>query len=132
VTTRYWITPPNMYRDLNAEFRFDFDSCPCPRPEGYDSLQIPWGRSNYVNPPFRKADGVNGMGPMAFVHKAIAEAKLGRTSVLTLPAQSYIMHALEAGAELRSLGRVRWLEADTREPCKSPSPIIAIILRRKA
>jgi hypothetical protein len=63
------------------------------------------------------------------VRKAIAEQKAGRTSVLTIPTQSYVNLLLEAGAELRSLGRVRWLEATSGQPCPHPSPITMFILR---
>lgn len=128
-TERFWLTPPSVYDPLHAEFGFDFDPCPCPRPEGYDSLQIPWGRMSYVNPPFRPHDGVNGKGPTAFVRKAIAESKEGRGSVLLIPTQSYVNLLLEAGAECRSMGRVRWLEASSGSPMKGPSPITAFILR---
>jgi hypothetical protein len=127
---RFWLTPPAIYQPLHEEFRFDFDPCPCPRPEGYDSLGIPWGRMNYVNPPFRPADGVGGKGPTAFVHKAIAEHRdHGRGSVLLIPTQSYVNLLLQAGAECRSMGRVKWLEATTGEPMTGPSPITAFILR---
>lgn len=129
---KYWLTPPDLMRQLNEEYHFDFDPCPCPRPDGYDSLVVPWGNVNYVNPPFHRDDGVNGKGPTAFVHKAIAESKLGKTSVLTLPAQLYVTLLLEAGAELSSLGRVKWIHADTGEPCKSPSPIIKAVLQGRA
>lgn len=127
---RYWITPPEMFARLNAEFQFDCDPCPCPRPDGYDSLLLPWGRMNYVNPPFRPADGVDGKGPTAFVRKAIAENREhGRGSVLVIPTQSYVNLLLEAGAECRSMGRVPWLEASSGEPMPGPSPITAFILR---
>jgi hypothetical protein len=126
---QYWKIPPEIYAPLAAEFGFDFDPCPFPRPDGYDSLALPWGNVNWVNPPFRRADGVNGQGPTAFVRKAIAEQKAGRTSVLTIPTQSYVNLLLEAGAELRSLGRVRWLEATSGQPCPHPSPITMFILR---
>lgn len=129
-TKRYWLTPPNLKAELAAKFGpFDFDPCPCPRPDGYDSLIIPWGNCNFVNPPFRKHDGVNGKGPTAFVRKAIEEHKAGKSSVLIIPVQSYVNLLLEAGAELHSLGRVRWLEAETGEPCKGPSPICCFVLR---
>jgi hypothetical protein len=126
---KYWLTPPELYARLNAQYNFDFDPCPCPRPDGYDSLIIPWGQRNYVNPPFHRDDGVDGKGPTAFVRKAIEEQQLGKDTVLTLPAQLYITLLLDAGAELSSLGRVKWIHADTGEPCKSPSPIIKAVLR---
>lgn len=129
---RHWLTPPELYRSIADEFGpFDFDPCPYPLPEGFNGLEVPWGQRNYVNPPFRRHDGVDGRGPTAFVHKAIAEAKEGRSSVLVLPVQSYVMLLAAAGAEIRSMGRVRWLEVDSREPMKGPSPICAFILRGK-
>ncbi len=126
---KYWLTPPDIYARLDREFHFDFDPCPCPRPEGYNSLVLPWGKSNYVNPPFHRYDGVDNCGPTAFVHKAIEEHKRGGASVLVLPVQSYVMLLAEAGAEIRSMGRIKWLEAETKEICKTPSPICAFILR---
>ncbi len=126
--TRYWITPPELYKELDNEFNFDYDHCPNPRPEGFNSLLIPWGRMNYCNPPFRKTDG-NTHGPTAFVRKAIAEQLEGKSTVLLIPAQSYINLLLEAGAELRSAGRTRFLEVDTRDQLKGPSPTILAILR---
>ena len=30
----YWLTPPDLYARLNAEFDFNFDPCPYPLPEG--------------------------------------------------------------------------------------------------
>lgn len=126
--SRYWLTPPELYYEWDQEFQFDFDPCPNPRPEGYNSLLIPWGKMNYCNPPFRKTDG-NTDGPTAFVRKAIAEQKEGKSTVLLIPAQSYINLLLEAGAELRSAGRVRFQEVDTKEYLPSPSPTILAVLR---
>lgn len=125
---RFWLTPPKIYEKLNAEFNFDFDPCPFPCPDGYNSLIIPWGKMNYCNPPFRKTDG-NTHGPTAFVRKAITEKANGNSTVLLIPAQSYINLLLEAGAELRSAGRTRFLEVNTKEPLKTPSPTIIAILR---
>lgn len=125
---RYWLTPPDVYKRLDDEFEFDFDPCPHPRPDGFDGLEVDWGKCNYVNPPFRKKDG-GGFGPTAFVRKAIEEQEKGKTSVILIPVQSYVNLLLEAGAEMRSAGRVRWLEVDSGEPCKSPSPIGCFILR---
>jgi hypothetical protein len=106
---RYWVTPPDVYARLDNEFHFNFDPCPCPRPEGFNSLQIDWGEVSYVNPPFRREDGVGGKGATAFFRKAIEQHRKGKTVVLVAPTQPYVNVMLEAGAELRSLGRVRWL-----------------------
>lgn len=127
-TGRYWLTPSNLYTALDDEFNFDFDPCPCPKPKGFDSLGMEWGKSSYVNPPFHTWNG-GGKGPTAWVRKAIEEHKKGKQVVLLLPVQSYVNLLLEAGAEIRSAGRVRWLEAHTKEPCSSPSPIACFILR---
>ena len=130
---KYWLTPPNLMADLERRYGpFDFDPCPHPLPEGFDGLEVPWGRRNYVNPPFRPADVENATvkrpGPTAFVHKAIAEKKKGNSSVLVLPVQSYVAHLADAGAMIKPLGRVRWLEVESGEPYGQPTTICAFIL----
>ena len=50
-------------------------------------------------------------------------------TVLLLPVQSYVNLLLEAGAELRSAGRTRFLEVDTGEALPGPSPTFLAILR---
>ena len=124
---RFWLTPPDLMSKLDDEFSFDFDACPYPRAEDYNSLTIPWGKSTYVNPPFHPE---NGVGPTAFVRKAISENQKGKQIVLVAPVQSYINLMLEAGAELRSLGRVKWLSCETGQPTKQPSPICCFILKK--
>ena len=47
----YWLTPPELYAELDAEFNFDFDPCPYPLPEGFDGLTCEWGESSYCNHP---------------------------------------------------------------------------------
>lgn len=126
---KYWLTPPAMYQALNAEFSFDYDPCPYPRPEGFNGVDVPWGKSNYVNPPFRKSDGAFGAGPTAFVRKAIAEKERGNSSVIVIPTMSFINMLLEAGAECRSMGRVNWLDAESGAPWRNPSCITAFVLR---
>jgi len=125
---KYWLTPPEIYKKLNEEFSFDFDPCPYPKSEDWDALSMEWGKMNFVNPPFRPNDG-NGKGPTAFVRKAIEEKEKGNSSVILIPTQSYVNLLLEAGAELRSMGRIKWLEVNTREPMKGPSPITCFVLK---
>ncbi len=126
--SRYWLTPPDFYAALDAEFRFDFDPCPCPRPAGYNSLVVPWGKSNYVNPPFLKVDAPCG-GPAAFVRKAIEERSRGGRSVVVLPLPWNLGLLMAAGAELRYGGIVRWLDVETKEPCPRRAPQVIAILR---
>lgn len=125
---RYWITPPDFYRPLHDEFQFDFDPCPCPRPENYNSLILPWGKRNYVNPPFNKKDAPHG-GPAAFVRKAIAEQQAGNTSVLVLPLPWSLGLLMAAHAELRYGGIVQWLDATSGTPCPRRAPQAIAVLR---
>lgn len=125
---RYWITPPEVAARLDDEFDFDFDPCPYPRPEGYNSLTVPWGKRNYVNPPFLNSDAPHG-GPAAFVRKGIQEQQRGNTSVFILPAPWSIGLLMEAGAEIRYGGKVRWLDAEYGNPCPRNAPQIIAILR---
>jgi hypothetical protein len=127
---RYWLTPPNRYAELDAEFRFDYDPCPYPRPDGFDSLaeDVEWGTSNYVNAPFRQDDVVGGRGPTAFLKKGIEQQQKGKTSVFVLPVHDYVTKLPEAGAEVRSMGRLPFLDVVSGEPAKHPANIACFIL----
>ena len=127
---RYWLTPPEMYESLDKVYHFDNDPCPYPLPNGFDGLKSDWGKMNYVNPIFRKKDSLSGKdGPTAFVRKAIEEQQKGNSSLLTIPTQSYVNMLLNNQATAFSLGRVRWLDCDTKEPMKGPSNITAFFLK---
>lgn len=126
----YWLTPPEIYEQLNDEFHFDFDPCPYPY-EGIDGTEIEWGNSTYLNPPFNRSDTQNGKGVTDFIKKAIEENKKGKTVVLIINTNNIINMMLEAGAEMRSMGRVKWLDGKTKEPWKSPSSTTLFILRGK-
>ena len=127
--SKFWIIPPEIYGPLNKEFGFDFDPCPYPFLE--DGITKDWGKVNWVNPPFRRADAMNGHGPTAFVRKAIEEQKKGKTSVLILPVLSLLNMLFEAKAEIRSMGRVKWVHAKTGKIWKQPSNCALFILRGK-
>jgi len=128
---KYWLTPPELYQELNEEFNFDFDPCPYPLPEGFNCLDVPWGNMNYVNPPFRKDDWKYGAGPTALIRKAILEQEKGNTSIIILNTTSHIRLLAEASKEVRSMNRVRWLDIHTKEPWKSPSNTILFVLKGK-
>lgn len=125
----YWITPPGIYAPLNGEFRFDFDPCPFPLPEGFDGLTMPWGASNYVNPPFGSImhDGKK-KGPTAWARKAIIEANQGKKVVLVYPIDKWILILLAPVAEVRNLGDVRWLATEDGSQGKGTGRHIAAFI----
>lgn len=116
----YWLTPPDLMADLEEEFEFDFDPCPYPRPEGFDGLEVEWGQSNYVNPPFN--------GPTAWVRKAIAEYRKGKKVVFMFPIDRWVHMMLEAGAEVRNLGDVRWCSIEDGLPNKGTGRWVAMFV----
>ena len=83
------LTPPDLYKDLDNEFHFDFDPCPYPRPDNFDGLTCEWGKSNYVNPLFWTG-GIRGRGITAWVRKALLESTKGKLSVMTLPLDGWV------------------------------------------
>jgi hypothetical protein len=105
----YWLTPPDLYAELDAEHHFDFDPCPYPLPEDFDGLTADWGQSNYVNPPFGSIiHHGKKKGPTAWVRKALAEHAKGKRVVFVYPLPKWVLMLLEAGATVSNLGDVRW------------------------
>ena len=135
---RYWVTPPEMMAALNAEFNFDFDPCPHPRPDGFDGLSVPWGKRNWCNPPFTGEPRVAGkrkIGPVAWLRKAVAERDIGNMTVLILPIYNVraIAMAHDFCAEIRYAGKPRWLALEDGTPNPAPPtdwhPCVLLILR---
>jgi hypothetical protein len=128
----YWITPPEVYEPLNAEFAFDFDPCPYPLPDGFDGLTCEWGKSNYVNPPFGSIlhQGQK-KGVTAWVRKALQEWEKGKTVVLVYPLDKWVLMLLKAiGTEVRNLGDVRWLSIEDGKAGKGTGRHIACFILR--
>lgn len=73
-----WQTPDWLYKQLDAEFNFDFD--PCPYQADFDGLAMQWGGVNFVNPPYSRT-----LKPK-FIQKAYEQSLLGKTCVLLIPA----------------------------------------------
>ncbi len=116
----YWLTPPELMDELDAEFQFDYDPCPYPRPDGYDGLTAEWGESNYVNPPF--------VGPTAWARKAIEEHKKGKRVVFMFPIDKWIHMLLEAGATVRNVGDVKWCATEDGKPGKGTGRWVAAFI----
>lgn len=127
----YWLTPPDLLARLTEEFAIDFDPCPFPLPEGFDGLTSPWGKSNYVNPPFGSIihEGRK-KGPTAWARKALAEKAQGNSTVMVYPIDKWVLMLLAAGAEVRNLGDVRWLSTEDGLPGKGTGRHIAAFILR--
>ncbi len=110
-----WSTPKDVYAALNAEFKFDFDPCPL---GGYSGLDVEWGTSNFVNPPYSQL--------RAWCKKAYEESLKGKTVVMLIPSRTdtiawheYCMKA----AEIRFIkGRLKF--GDSKNSAPFPSAII--------
>lgn len=125
----YWLTPPALYENLHVEFKFDFDPCPYPLPEGFDGLTCEWGSSSYVNPPFGSImhEGRK-KGPTAWARKAIEENAKGKRVVLVYPIDKWVLMLLAAGAKVRNLGDVRWLATEDGSEGKGTGRHIAAFI----
>lgn len=80
-------TPEKLYQFLDREFHFTFD--PCPVDPKMDGLEVPWGKSNYVNPPYK------------FINKWFSKALKERqrdpeiTSVFLIPFRPHTKYYME-------------------------------------
>lgn len=109
----YWLTPPELYADLNKQHQFDFDPCPFPLPPNFDGLTCDWGKSNYVNPPFGSImHGGKKKGATAWVRKALSELANGKKVVFVYPIDKWVLMLLKAGAKVTNLGDVKWLATE--------------------
>lgn len=125
----YWLTPPALMAELQAEFNFDFDACPHPKPENFDGLTCEWGESTYANIPFGSVihEGKK-KGPTAWVRKAISENKNGKRVVLLYPIDKWVLMMLAAGAKVRNLGDVKWCSTEDGSAGKGSGRHIAAFI----
>lgn len=124
----FWLTPPDMMDDLRAEFEFDYDACPFPRPPGFDGLRETWGSRTWVNPPFPSSSAT------AWARKAITESSAGKLVVLILPVNRLDHVAgplLNAGAEYRLLPPVAWRDPAGRKT-RHPTAQMLFVLDGRA
>jgi hypothetical protein len=126
----YCITPPELAAEIRGEFHGEdyYDPCPFPLPDDHDALETEWGPRNYLNPPFISRHEKKGRGLTHFARKMIEQERQGKTIKMVVPCNEIITMLLEAGASVRSLGRVPWLHATTGEPMKHPVPCVLFTL----
>jgi hypothetical protein len=125
----YWLTPPELYASLDAEFAFDFDPCPWPLPAGFDGLTCEWGASNWVNPPFGPIEHRGRTAGMtAWARKAIEEHQKGKRVALVYPFDRWVLMLLEAGATVRNLGDVRWCATEDASAARSAGRHVAMFI----
>jgi len=125
--TDKWATPPELYKKLDEEFKFDFDPCPIEWKEGdVDGLSVDWGASSFVNPPYSKV--------ALWIKKAHKEWKKGKKVVMlinavtdTLAFHEYIYNQ----AELRFIkGRIKFIDVtDPEKKAPSPKPSMLVIFK---
>lgn len=121
----YWLTPPDLMAKLQAEFDFDFDACPYPRPAGFLGVKAEWGYRTWVNPPFK--------GSLApWIRKAVDENRNGKLVVMVLPIHPWMETLLEAQAEMRFLGRVPWRNPAGESTPRPKYPSAIFILRPRS
>ena len=107
-------TPDSLYAELNKEFNFDFDPCPlCHDIKKWNGLQVEWGMSNFINPPYSRKS------KEAFINKAVLESKKGKVCVMLLPVSTStkILHEviLPNKKEIRFIkGRVKFKGVNTK------------------
>lgn len=114
-----WGTPPAIKQAVSAKLGLklsDFDPCPYPLPEGYDSLRVSWGKAGdvvFVNPPFSQVE--------AFAQKSVEEMRKGNVTVLLFIAsrmenaawQKYVLPNCDKILHLRS--RVKFVDLAERD-----------------
>lgn len=111
----HWQTPQWLYDELDQEFNFDFD--PCPIYADFNGLDLEWGSSNFVNPPYNRIDKPK------FIQKAYDEWKKGKTCVLLIPSATgtkQFHDLILPNAEIRFLkGRVAFVEPNKPRDSKA-------------
>jgi len=117
--TDEWNTPASIYNQLDEEFSFDFD--PCPNNSSFDGLEVTWGKSNFVNPPYSQL--------AKWLKKGYEEWQQGKTVVFLIPSRTdtkawheYCMKA----DEIRFIkGRLKFGNATNSAPF--PSAVIVFL-----
>lgn len=120
------LTPRELLKELDKEFHFDFD--PCPAYPKYDGLEIPWGKRNYVNPPYSEVE--------KWIMKAIYEMKTRKaTSVFLITLRTNTDYwrtlILPYAKEIRLLGKITFQGFNKPFPVPLALVIIAPTIKNR-
>lgn len=154
----YWLTPLEIYVPINRYFKFDFDACPYPLPEGFDGLTCDYGKRTWVNPPFGSImHQGRKKGPTFWMRKGFEEQSKGNLVVLVYPIDKWVLmnigacgnydtkplydakngfnekkmiELLDAGHNILNLGDVRWCATEDGTPGKGTGRHIAMFVFR--
>lgn len=130
---RHWITPPETEAIVREEIGDFHDPFPYPSPDCYDALEVDWLDPSYVNASFVAAHEKKGRGLTAVAYHAIGQVrKNGITVAMVVPVNRIVCQLIEAGATVRSLGRVRWRHTVTGKAMPGPHPCVLFTLRPHA
>jgi hypothetical protein len=88
-----------------------------------------WGDPSYLNAPSIRRDEKQGRGLTVLVHNSIEQGQRGKTIAVVLPVRRIIAAMLEAGASVKSPGRVAWLHTESRRPTPRPDNCLLFVLR---
>lgn len=81
-------TPNSLLKTISEVFRITNVFDPCPINPLFDGLNIPWGRVNFVNPPFNDIQN--------WASKALDEyEKYGKRTIILMPARTHTMYFYE-------------------------------------
>jgi hypothetical protein len=129
---QYRLTPPSVHELLRREYRPDpFDPFPYPPIEGFDALAMEeWpGRTIYANLPIRRSDELHGRRIATILRKVIEQHQAyGKTLLVPLPITAGANQLLRAGAQVRPLGRVPWIDTQSGKPWGSPIECALFVL----
>jgi phage N-6-adenine-methyltransferase len=121
-----YITPSEIYDQLNDEFNFNDDACPL-EPNGIDGLLREWGSVTFMNPPYS--------GPTLWCMKAVQEMEAGKTVVGLLKADTstrWFHEWVYPYAELRFIkGRVGFIIPGSGRITRTPFASMIAIWRKK-
>jgi len=126
-----WSTPIGLKNELDKEFNFDFDPCPLDlnpklsitlfdtdkeKKEVFNGLNVDWGSSNFVNPPYSDISN--------WMVKAYNEFKKDKTVVLLVPSRTdtkwFHKYCLPYATEIRFIkGRLKFGDAKNSAPFPS-------------